>query len=167
MNTHQLQCTISCDEEMNKEVYGVFASDEISDIQLKPNTGFIVNTDVKRLPGKHWVAFFLSESHTLEIFDSYGSSANQLLIYFKDFMVKYSNVRVNRKRLQSRETAVCGHYCLFYLMCRTRGYTMDHITDLFSDNYKLNDQFVYNFIDERFHCCMTFVNYVSQSCTCE
>ena len=162
MNTHQLQCVINCENNLKKNTYGVFASDEISDICLKPKTGLIANTDVKRLTGKHWVAFYLSENNILEVFDSFGSSIDQLSIYFKHFLRKYSKIEVSQKRLQSEDTAVCGQYCLFFLLLRVNGYSMREVLDMFSNNYHSNDQFVYDIINEYFHCCITFGAYKGQ-----
>ena len=77
----------------------------------------------------------------------YGRSPDGYSVYLRQFMGTFH---------RSNDTAVCVQYCLFYLMCRTRCYSMDQITDMFNENYHLNDQFVYNFIDERFHCCMSY-----------
>ena len=165
MNTNQLQCAIESDSKMKDSIYGVFASDEISNIQLRPMSGLIANTDVKSLPGQHWIAFYLNTKETLEIFDSYGSSIDQLTLYFQQFLNRYSTIKANGKRLQSKESKVCGQYCLFYLMSRVRGHSMEDVIQTFGNNYSFNDQFVYNDIDERFHCCMTFVNDNCQSCT--
>ena len=96
------------------------------------------------------------DDDTLECFDSDGRSPDGYSVYLRQFMGQFYRIKVNKKRLQSNDTAVCGQYCLFYLMCRTRGYSLDQITDMFNENYHLNDQFVYNFIDERFHCCMFY-----------
>lgn len=167
MNTDQLECAIKCDNEMRKKICGVFASNEISYIQLQPSTGFIANTDVKQLPGKHWVAFYYNENKVLEIFDSFGYTLSQLSVYFNELMSRYTFTSANKMQLQSEKTLVCGQYCLFYLMSRSRGISMEQIKDVFSDRYYLNDQFVYDFINERFNCCMTSVNVTLQSCICQ
>jgi len=82
-------------------------------------------------------------------------------------MTVYSRIEINSKRLQSKDTTVCGQYCLFYLMCRTRGYSLYQITDLFTENFNLNDQFVYNVIDEQFYCCMSICRNNYKVCLCE
>ncbi|CAC5390414.1 unnamed protein product [Mytilus coruscus] len=150
---------------MKNSIYGVFASDEITNFILKPMTGLIANTDVKLLPGRHWVAFFLNENAILEVFDSYGSSMNHLSAYFKHFMKSFPKIKINEKQFQGQETTVCGQYCLFYLMSRVRGHSMEKILNIFGSYYNSNDHFVYNVIDEQFHCCMTFSNNYCQSCT--
>lgn len=167
MNTHQLQCAIDCDPEMKKHISGVYAADEIPHIIHGSKNGFIANTDPKQRPGQHWIAFYLNGEGILECFDSYGRSPDGYSVYLRQFMGKFYRIKVNKKRLQSNDNAVCGQYCLFYLMCRTRGYSMDKITDMFNENYHLNDKFVYNFIDERFYCCMSICRNNYQICLCE
>jgi hypothetical protein len=82
-------------------------------------------------------------------------------------MTVYSRIEINSKRLQSKDTIVCGQYYLFYLMCRTRGYSLYQLTDLFNEYFNLNDQFVYNVIDEQLYCCMSICRNNYQVCLCE
>lgn len=103
---------------MNSHILGAFHADHIPS-HLPLGTGIIVNTDPVRLPGRHWVAFFLNQRNTLECFDSFGRSPSTYLIYIGQFMKRFSNI--NEKQLQSTETNVCGQYCLLFLMCRCRG----------------------------------------------
>ena len=166
MNTYQLQCSIDCDVEMRRKIIGVFAADEIPRRFQSLPYGFIVNTDPQQLPGKHWIACYVNSNKILETFDSYGLSPGTLSPFIDHFMDTFERTLVSTKRLQSSDTNVCGQYCLFYLMCRCRGYSMKDITDLFSDNLKLNDQYVYNFVEERFYCCMRNVSGFCQICTC-
>ena len=154
MSTYQLKCAINHDCNMRNAICGVYPADKIPRT-LRMCKGFIVNTDPHQKPGKHWIVFFYDDD-TLECFDSDGRSPDGYSVYLRQFMGQFYRIKVNKKRLQSNDTAVCGQYCLFYLMGRTRGYSLDQITDMFNENYHLNDQFVYNFIDERFHCCMFY-----------
>lgn len=165
MNTHQLQCAIENDSNMKYNVCGVYAADKTPQT-LRTCKGFIANTDPHQQLGKHWIAFFY-DNDTLECFDSYGRFPDVYSVYLRQFMRQFYKIKVNKKRLQSNDTAVCGQYCLFYLMCRTRGYSMDQIIDMFNSDHHLNDQFVYTFIDERFHCCMSNSSPTYQICKCE
>lgn len=49
-------------------------------------------------------------------------------------------------------------------MCRCKGYSMKDIINIFDRDFKVNDQFVYNFIDERFYCCMHTMSGFCQTC---
>ena len=155
MNTSQVKCVIQSDSILSTNVLGVFAADEIQLLTLQPSTGIIVNTDPVNKPGKHWVAFFLNQNKTLECFDSYGQSPSTYSVFLRKFIQKFQSTIINHKRAQSSDTNVCGQYCLFYMMCRCRGYDMDAIVDFFSNDYLTNDQFVYSFVQDRFYCCVT------------
>ena len=148
MNTYQLKCAINHDCNMRNAICDVYPADEIPRT-LRMCKKNIVNTDPHRKTGKQWITFFYDDD-TLECFDSYGRSPDGYSVYLRQFMGIFYRIKVNKKRLQSNDTAICGQYCLFYVMCRTRGYSMDQITDMFNENNHLNDQFVYNFIDEWF-----------------
>lgn len=166
MNTYQLQCVIDCDANMKRKIIGVYAADEIPKENHTLPYGFIVNTDPINLPGRHWIACFITDKNILETFDSYGNSPDMLSPFIKRYMKTFKQTHINTKKLQSSETTVCGQYCLFYLICRCRGYTMQEIINNFNNNYHTNDQFVYNFIDDRFDCCMHTFSGSPQICKC-
>ena len=52
--------------------------------------------------------------------------------------------------LQSPLTSVCGQYCLYYLLHRARGISLQVILNEFSSDVDWNDQFVYDFIRNRY-----------------
>ena len=66
MNTEQLKCAISCDQNMKETIIGVYASNTIPTTLPSPPFGLIVNTDPKHRAGRHWVAFFVEEKDTVE-----------------------------------------------------------------------------------------------------
>ena len=51
----------------------------------------------------------------------------------------------NGVQLQSKESSVCGQFCLFYLYHRCRDMTMDIILKLFTRDRHTNDNIVENF----------------------
>lgn len=166
MNTNQLYCAINCDKEMKSKIIGVYAADNIPRTLHTLPYGFIVNTDPHHLPGKHWIACFINENCILELFDSYGNLPEKLSPYIKQYVNSFERYLTNNKRLQSSDTRVCGQYCLHYFMSRCRGHSMKNIIDIFSDNFEQNDQFVYDFVEERYYCCMDTSKSVCQSCIC-
>lgn len=164
MNTQQLMCSIRCDDDMNREILGVYASDKIPKNYNSLPYGFIANTDPHHLPGKHWVAFYVNEQGVLETFDSYGKAPGEYSPFFTRFMNTFERKLINRKQLQNYNTKVCGQYCLFFLMCRCRRYSMRDIMNIFSYNFEINDQFVNSFINERFYCCINPTTGFCQTC---
>lgn len=167
MNTHQLQCAIECDPFMRKTVLGVFSADRIPNIPNHRPVGFIVNTDPIQAPGRHWISFFINKDNVIECFDSYGKHPKELSKYIAIFLSRFKNIEINDKRLQSFKTNVCGQYCLFYLMCRCRGFSMLRTLRHFDNNLLDNDEFVYNFINDRFFCSMYKCRGLKQVCLCE
>lgn len=165
MNTEQLKCAIRCDDEMMHKIIGVYAADEIPRTLHTLPYGFIVNTDPHNLPGKHWIACFINENNILEVFDSFGCLPKKLSPHIEKYVHSFQRYWVNNKRLQSSDTRVCGEYCLFYLMCRCRKQLPKNIIDIFSNDFKINDQFVHDFVEKRFYCCINTSKSFCQSCT--
>ena len=69
MIIHQLQCAIRCDDDMNRKIIGVYASNDIPKKKYPLPYGLIVNADPHYLPGKHWVAFYIDERGLPESLD--------------------------------------------------------------------------------------------------
>jgi hypothetical protein len=153
MNTEQLQRVIQCDGYMKSRILGVFSADDLP-AHLTPGTGLIVNTDPANLPGRHWVAFYLNEQNELECFDSFGKPPSTYSIYLKQFMSRFSKLVMSDIHLQSRNSNVCGQYCLLYLMCRCRGLSVHYFYHMFCSRASINDEFVYNLIKRDFECCL-------------
>ncbi len=129
----------------------VFASDKLPVKLDRLPAALIVNLDKSSMPGSHWVAIYIDQNLNGEFFDSFGNPPTENKIYFERFLESNTkNWTVNRKRLQSNYSAVCGQYCLFYLMHRCRGVKIQDILECFSDNTYENDQFVNNFCRKRF-----------------
>lgn len=107
MNTQQLLHIIECDSYMKNIVSGVYPADQLPFPPFRQPVGLVANCDPMNAPGSHWVAFFI-ENNILECFDSYGKQPDKLSHFFKLFVSRFSNIRVNNKRLQSSESIVCG-----------------------------------------------------------
>ena len=155
MNTSQLQCCIECDSLLKQYILGVFAADLIPfEVNHYPY-GFIANTEASSQEGKHWIAFYIPRKGHAEIFDSYGKDPSRYNIYYEKWMKK--NVLptlVNKKQIQSNHSNVCGLYCLFFLLQRLRGHSMQEVLRLFNgSDLNANDQFIYNYSSTAFSNC--------------
>ena len=95
---------------------GTFSSDN-----LCHETGLTVyNTDPHYLPGSHWIVVYISsDRQTGEYFDSFGRPPNQNFTSYMNGHCRYWTH--NRRQLQSVSSKLCGHYCLMYCICRSRG----------------------------------------------
>ena len=130
---------------------GVHAADQLHNSLDRP-MAMVVNTDPSWKPGRHWVAIYAPKrNEPWEYFDSYGEPPNETLI--KTFLKK-KNYIINKKSLQSPSSSVCGHYCIYYLVHRARGYTMDMITNRFTKDETRNDEDVYAFVQDNFASLM-------------
>ena len=139
MNEVQLRQVLACvnTHSDTKFFVGVFAADRLPRKHTKP-AAFIANTDVSGGGGVHWVAFFIPERGKPEYFDSYG--LDTFIEGHLDFIARSKKTWLtNKKLLQGLRSKVCGQYCLVYLICRMRGYSMKQFQSLFTKNVKKND----------------------------
>jgi hypothetical protein len=147
MNTKQIKYVIKKDPITSKKFGGVFAENRLPRSPDFYPCGYIANTDPSNEPGKHWVAFYLQSPTEGEFFDSYGHQPQFYGHHFVEFLNQNSKRwSFNKKELQSAFTAVCGEYCIFYLMHRARGVRMSSIVRLFNPNKLRNDHSVYEFV---------------------
>lgn len=122
----------------------VFSADEIPQSISYYPSAFIINTDRKRDPGTHWLAFYVSGQKG-EFFDSYGRKPSFYSGGFSDFFaVNNLTLQYNDKRLQSKDSNACGYYCIYYLINRCREVPMNEIIRSFSDDLNNNDAFVFD-----------------------
>ena len=71
MDSNSLRCIMNCDPLLSKQVIGVFVADEIPKTVISFPEAWIINTDNKTEPGKHWVAFYISYKRDGEFFNRY------------------------------------------------------------------------------------------------
>ena len=113
---------------------GVFARDQIpDDLNSKRPFALVLNTDPADKPGQHWLAMYGPTTGPIELFDSYALPPS--LYGLNSFALTYS-----RTPLQSPSSAVCGHYCLFFLYirshCNSFNAIIRHLKQMFNvDSY--------------------------------
>lgn len=139
---------------------GVYSADQIHQetvniLNMLPS-GVIVNTDPGWLEGKHWIALYIyqtQKSLIIEYFDSFGYRSPEKFTktkYFKTFVhvlkTKHNKqtikIHVNKQRLQSTISSVCGQYCCMYLFFRCKFNNMNEIMDTYftpGHNFLAND----------------------------
>jgi hypothetical protein len=88
---------------------GVFARDELcDDLNSMSPFALVLNTDPADKPDKHWLAINGPAKGPNEVFDSYALPLS--VDGLNPFALSYS-----RTPLQSLTSAVCGHYCIYFL----------------------------------------------------
>ena len=145
MNTHQLNQLASSCLGIAPTFIGVFASDLLPDKVPRPSS-LIANLDSSEQAGSHWVCLYFPTRGLPEYMDSYGWTPSSTFL-----KVLGSRYRCNSNFLQSAFSAVCGQYCLFFLLQRNRLSSMDAALSFFGQNeHFLNDILVNSFVEEHF-----------------
>ena len=136
MNTQQISAILSSDFMTKNLFHGVFAVDQLSSVC---DGMYVINSDEQDKPGEHWLAVY-----NKEYFDSYGFPPQDKRII--DFLGE--NVVYNCVGLQHLFSNACGFYCVYYLLQRARGQSMEEIIDTLRK--KDGDFIVKNTLYERY-----------------
>lgn len=131
-----------------KQFQGVRPADDLPRIsRLSTSRFYILNTDPSDKPGEHWVAVYIGE--TPEFFDSLGHSPSHYYNEFEYLLVNRGpKYMYNAKRIQNYGSDVCGHYCIFYVVLRSMGYSLKDIVRVFNNDLYSNDRVVRLFYDQ-------------------
>ena len=123
---------------------GCFSADKINKLQfpVKP-VYLIVNTDNSGQTGSHWLVIAVF-SRVIEVFDPLGFQIFRWPRIPCEILKFLHSHSVNRKiilsdRVQSRNSILCGFYCLFYIYSRPV-LSLKQITSLFSKQLCKNDK---------------------------
>ena len=155
MNTAQIAYALGHDPKTSKKFCGVFPSDKLPRTIDRYPCGLVVNTDPSTKPGMRWLGIFLTSPQKGEWFDSYGKPPEFYGPVFTEFMNKHCDEwEWNDCKLQSDWSVVCGHYCIFYVAHRARGYSMKKIVQLFGNDTVLNDSKVLWFVKAHYRAAL-------------
>ena len=106
---------------------GVFMRDTLPSTPHKDECG-IVNFNTSEESGSHWVCYYKKRTNRI-YFDSYGQiTPIEIQNYLKKEKEKGLPV-INRNTdiVQTFNTYICGHLCLFTLKALTSGYTFQQV----------------------------------------
>ena len=122
--------------------FAVCARDQLNHV-LNNARGFpmciILNTDVSSGKWEHWLALYVSNRTRCELFDSYACPPNFYSVHVPCPTV----LLVNKIKLQSESSSVCGHYCIYYLALRSHGFKAERIlSSLNTKSIAGNDRYV-------------------------
>ena len=125
-----------------KHFGGVVSADKLPYTIKRRPTAYIVNTDESKQPGRHWVVFYFPSRGPVEFFDSMGRPPDYYYRRFKRVLLNNGrHFMYNDKRLQQQGTVTCGQYCIFYIVHRSRGWSMKRIVHTFDFvNLDYNEQ---------------------------
>jgi len=149
MNTRQIENLLSI--HCGTSFKGVYACDRLPKSSVEDGL-YICNTDPANQPGEHWVVVWLEGEHC-EYFDSYG--LKPYIRNIADFVhanakiVKYNNVC-----LQGPHSQVCGHYAIFFAVCKSRNMSMETVLSMFTTDANMNDLKVYQYVCHLANYCI-------------
>ena len=141
-----LQLNRACDEDsfIAPMFGGTLPVNDLPSVEsLVDPTCFVLNSSPCWQPGTHWTALYIDNGH-MEHFCSLGR--RPLLNTIDDNTLSHNSVQ-----LQDRFSDLCGEYCILYLKCRCRGYSLSEFLSCFSHNTCVNDRIVREVFD---HCIL-------------
>lgn len=119
---------------------GVFSIDTLPET---PHL-LVANTDPSDKPGTHWIAINVDSQRRGEYFDSFGRKPPAI---FEDYLNEHCiSWSYNAKQLQSVVSSYCGFYCCVYCVLKCRGFSLNRIVSLFTNDTGYNDYIVRDFI---------------------
>ena len=126
------------------DFHGVYPRDRLPRTVDYPSS-YVLNTDTSKRPGEHWVAVYFHSLRRGSYFDSYGIPPFHK--QFIKFMNNHSETwTFNDTVVQAPFSSVCGHYCVYFLLYKSRGFTASEIVSRFSRNLLENDRSVSQFV---------------------
>lgn len=143
----------SCSNHYSKRLFlGVFSRDSLpKKVDYYPCT-LIINTDTKNLPGKHWVAIYISSFKEGEYFDSFGCEPSQdVALWMNKFTIKWK--KLNSTRLQNPLSTTCGKFVLLFVNERPLVNNYSSIKSRFHEDTVVNDDYVNHYFQSNFVNC--------------
>ena len=142
-----------CGNQYSKRLFiGVFPRDALPKGIVSYPCSLIINTDTKNLPGKHWVAVYISSYKEGEYFDSFGREPSQdIALWLNKFTIKWK--KVNSVILQNPLSTSCGQFVLFYVNEQSLVRSHFYIVNKFHADTFSNEQFVKHYYQQTFESC--------------
>ena len=150
MNTIELSTMLNSDPVIKRFGPLVLAKDKFlleTDLRGQEQGVYIVNNDEKEKPGSHWVLVIFFKTQII-FFDSFAKHPSYYGMDQKIYSIR-RHLIVNKMRLQSHHTNVCGQYCIFFSYFLCRGESLENILKHFSrTNFLCNDEAVYKYVQK-------------------
>ena len=118
MNSLQIEKILYRYPSLKNKFLGVFSSNNIPNIEKNRPFCFVANTMRKGTVGEHWIACYSDTTDTLEYFDSFAEEPNCDMR--QSMLANFPLVKQNKFSLQSPLSDTCGHYCICFLILRSK-----------------------------------------------
>ena len=152
MNSLEIEKVLKENNWNRFKFLGCFAADVLpTNLNNQVPVCFIANVDQSSENGSHWVAFCIPKIDHLEYFCPLGISFYHWPIfvnYIRNIM-NFESIVMNRKRIQSINSNLCGVFCIEFLVKRDKGISFAIIVNSYSTtNYLCNDLQTLNFLKD-------------------
>ena len=147
MNTLQLQHTLTTNTMTRTQLGRVCALDQLPTvIRHKPKL-YIVNSQPRHRPGRHWLALYFPKVGYAEFFDSLGHEPSYYHWRLERYLKRQGDTyKRNESRYQQVGTNTCGQFCLYYAYQRCSGRSMTDIElDFKKEDLDYNEELVREF----------------------
>lgn len=143
MDTTTINRILRSEPSTRHQYSGCFPSDALRLPHSYPSA-VVANLDPMDRPGSHWVALYMRSPTRVDYFDSYGLPP---IGDIGRFLANFKERTTNNCIIQSVNSRVCGHYCIFFLTSRCRGLSYERIITILT-RQRNPDSFVANYVTE-------------------
>jgi hypothetical protein len=139
MNTLEISRVAKSHPKLKKYFQGVYALDQIPYFIPRYPAAYIINTHPMKKPGDHWVALYFDSRYNGTYFDSFGFPPRHKRII--TFLKRNSSTwTYSNTPLQYPFSLLCGEYCIYFLVQKSQGISLNKFLSFFNYDLELNDK---------------------------
>jgi hypothetical protein len=147
LNSYQIYKILKKDDFAKQNFKAVLPRDKLPTRTTYP-ASYAVNTHESSKKGEHWLALHYDYNGFCTFFDPFGLSP----VYYKldKFIRRTSRGGFihNTQQLQALTSTVCGYYCIYFILMKSRDFLLDDILSLFDKkNFDNNDFKILHLLD--------------------
>ena len=151
MNTTELHQLLTQEPITQPYIGDVCALDQLPRKVTRRPKLYIVNSQPKHRPGKHWLVLYFPRVGPAEFFDSLGHGPRYYSWRLERYLKKQGGYYIrNQRRVQQVGTKACGHFCYYYAYQRCVGRSMRQILrDFHHTRLTINEKLVTEFAEDK------------------
>jgi len=152
MNSIEIENILNKNKWNRFKFIGCFAADLLpTELNKDIPVCFIANVDQLKESGSHWVLFLIPKEGYLEYFCPLGISFYHwpLFVNYIRNIMNFECIIMNRKRIQSINSNLCGIFCIEFVIKRDKGISFALIINSYSTkNFLCNDLQALNYVKD-------------------
>ena len=127
-------------------------------------SAYIFNKDTSSQGGSHWLLLVFQNNETAYLFDSFGYKPQ---FYNLEDVLEGYNCIYNEIRLQSKNSNVCGYFCIYVAYMLAYNVPFNDIINGFDVDYIVNDYTVVEYISTFDILCSSYKKCGDWNQTCK